>query len=79
MVDGGGSARALRAINHNSLHSLRFHARRGGLFLGEAAANMAEFDRRCRKIVEIEAAENRQNLQNQQVQEMWVIPYSGSE
>lgn len=73
-----GSVRALRAINHNSLHSLRFHARRGGLFSGEAAANMAEFDRRCRKIVEIEATESQQNLQNLQKLEMWVKPDCGS-
>lgn len=79
MVGGGGSARALRAINHNSLHSLRFQVKRGGLLPYEAEVNMTEFDRRCRKIVELEATGNRQNLQNQQVQEMWVIPYSGSE
>jgi hypothetical protein len=78
MGDSKGSVRALRAINHNSLHSLKFQIGRGGLFDGEARANMEVFDQRCKAIAMAEHASDQQNLQNLQRQELWVKTDCGS-
>lgn len=74
-----GSVRLFRSLNHNCLHSLRFQVQRGGLFPGEAQANMKEFDRRCRIISELERTPDLQNLQNLQRSEMWAKPDCGLE
>lgn len=78
MRDEGATIRLLEALNHNCLHSLRFQAKRGGLFDGEVQKNMRVFDERCRELSEMKRTTNLQNLQNLQMQEMWVKPDCGS-
>lgn len=68
-----GSVAAFRALNHNALHSLGYQIKRGRASSVLVRTNMEVFDRRCKKIVEMERTQNLQNLQNQQTKELWVI------
>ena len=65
-----GSVDAFRALNHNALHSLAFQIKKRGLSRDEAKVNMKMFDRRCKKISELERTQNLQNLQNQQTKDL---------